>query len=403
MDKIYRRYSQIENISGIERKKIIQEMKLIKYLYAEGSKSNAEVCKHLKLSIPKSLSILNELIESDLVEKQGRGISIGGRKPDLFRLKENLFYVMVIDMGKFSTMISIFDNYNNNITGIQTFPLILDNNIETIDILQKHVEGLITQSGINQERLMGIGISMPGLVDGHLGANHTYLNFKDRSLKEILEERLNVPVFIENDAKAVALAEYRFGLAKGKKNVLVIFLDWGIGLGLILNGMLYRGVSGFSGEFSHIPIVEDGMLCHCGKRGCLETIASGNTLVRMVQEGIKSGENTILSSILENNLDKLDPKMVVDAACNGDQYSIRVLSEVGQNLGKGLAILIQLFNPELIILTTPIQQSLNTYSMTQVRQETSITVSEMGMEAGLMGAVAVVMENILEDFIRKTH
>jgi predicted NBD/HSP70 family sugar kinase len=191
----------------------------------------------------------------------------------------------------------------------------------------------------------------------------------------------------------------------------MLYLDWGIGLGLILNGKLYRGSTGFSGEFSHIPMIEDGLLCHCGKHGCIETIASGTAIARMVKEGMLSGKSSNMKSLINNDLEKIEIKLVVDAAFEGDQYAIRILTEVGYNLGKGIAILIQLFNPELIILggrvseagqyiTTPIQQALNTYCMRQIREKTEIQISEMKQFVGIMGAVAIVMEDIFENHIK---
>jgi N-acetylglucosamine repressor len=405
--------SYIENLKGLERKNIIQKIKTIKYLYVHGSKTNADICKHLRISAPKSFSLLNELINSDLIEKQGRGISIGGRKPDLYAIKEKSLFVLSIDIGLYKTRMSIFDNRNTSITGIKTYSVKLDNNRATLDILIGYINELIEESGIDSSKLMGIGISMPGLVDSVKGINYTHLNFGNKSIRDILIKEFNRPVFIENDAKAAALAEFRFGLAKKKKNVLVLYIDWGIGLGLILDGKLYRGSSGFAGEFSHIPMIENGLLCHCGKNGCIETVASGTAITRIAKEGIKSGRNSIINSLVNNDLDKIEIKTIVEAAHQGDQYAIGILSEMGYNLGKGIAILIQLLNPELIILggrvsevgqyiTTPVQQSLNTYCMRQIHEKTEIKISEMEHSVGIMGAIAIFMEDIFENHLRKT-
>jgi len=196
-------------------------------------------------------------------------------------------------------------------------------------------------------------------------------------------------------------------LARGRRDVLVLSLDWGIGLGIIMDGKLRSGITGFAGEIGHIPLVNDGALCYCGKRGCLETVASGIALARMAKEGIKSGQHSLLNELSDQEIDSIEPQLVIDAANRGDQYAINILSEVGINLGKGISILIQLFNPELIILggriaearqyiTTPIQQSINKYCMAQIREKTKIALSDLGKEADIMGPVAVVMENILK-------
>lgn len=402
----------IKKLNNIERKKHLQKVKIIKHLYVKGPKANADLGSHFKLSLPKSTSLLNELVAEGLVEKKGRGKSVGGRKPDLYGLKDNSLFVLSIDMERFKTRMAIFDNNNNNITDICTYPFRISKDLSAVEALYKHASDLIQSSGINTDKLMGIGISMPGLIASKEGNNYTYLltHNESESLQQILEKKFEKPVYIQNDVKSAALAEYRFGLARNKKDVLVISMDWGIGLGIIMDGKLRSGTFGFAGELGHIPLIEDGALCYCGKRGCLETVASGIALARMAKEGIKSGQISLLNKLSDQEIDQIEPSIIIEAANQGDQYAINILAETGINLGKGIAILIQLFNPELIILggkiaearqyiTIPIQQSINTYCMTQLRETTSIALSELGKDAGILGSVATVMENIFESQI----
>jgi N-acetylglucosamine repressor len=400
----------LEELNNIERKKYVQKIKIIKYLYVEGAQSIANIGNRLNISLPTLTGVITELIAEGLVEKQGRGKSGGGRKPDLYGLQENSLFVLGVEMGNHETRMAIFNNEDVNVTGTQTFSIRLSKDGQAIDALCQHARELIQQSGINPDKLIGIGINMPGLVDSRAGINHTYLQVPGQSLRQVLEEKLNKPVYIENDAKSIALAEYRFGLAEGKKDVLVISIDWGLGLGMLLNGKLYSGTSGFAGEFSHIPLIENGELCHCGKQGCLETVASGRALARLAKEGIRAGKSAMLNAIVEQDADTVEPHLVIEAAMKGDQYAIHILSQVGFHLGKGIAVLIQLLNPEMIILggrvaqanhyiITPIQQALHIYCMPQLREKTSIAVSRLGENAGLLGSVAMVMENIFEDHI----
>jgi N-acetylglucosamine repressor len=404
--------SYIGALNNIERKKHLQKIKIIKYLYIKGAKTNTDICSRFDISSPTSMGLLNELIAEGLVEKQGRGKSVGGRKPDLYGLKDNSLFVLSIHMERFKTQMAIFDNNNNNITNIRSFPFKISKDLSAVEQLYEYASDLIQSSGINTDKLMGIGISMPGLVASGEGSNYTYLLTPrdSESLQQILQKKFNKPVYIQNDVKSAALAEYRFGLAQSKKNVLVISMDWGIGLGVIMDGKLRAGTSGFSGEFGHIPLVEEGALCHCGKRGCLETVASGIALARMAKEGIKSGQSSILNRLTDQEIDQIEPQIIIDAANQGDQYAIKMLSDIGINLGKGIAILIQLFNPELIILggkiaeanqyiTIPIQQSINTYCMTQLRETTSLELSRLGKDAGILGSVATVMYNMFESQI----
>jgi len=158
------------------------------------------------------------------------------------------------------------------------------------------------------------------------------------------------------------------------------------------------------------------LLCHCGKRGCLETEASGLALVRKAKEGLKKGQTSVLNNLKKEELEKLEPETIIDAANKGDQFAINVLSEIGINLGKGIAILIQIFNPELVILegkiaeakqfiTTPIQQSMNTYCMMQLKERTKIELSTLGSNSSLFGGTIAVMDDIFKDQVSlvKSH
>ena len=409
-DFIFKNHSE-STLTNIERKKNLQKLKIIKHLYFEGETTNRKLCNTFKFSLPTSMLLLKQLIKEGIVEKRGQGDSVGGRKPDLFGLDENTFLVLSIHIERFKIRMVILNNAHN-ILFEQTVPIIISANTKIVDIIFDNAKNLISKSKINIEILMGVGVSMPGLVSTEEGKNLTYFleDQEENSLKEALEKRFLKPVVIFNDANSACLAEFRFGLAKNKKNVLVISMDWGIGLGIIMGGRLQTGTSGFAGELGHIPIVEDGILCYCGKAGCLETVASGIALVSKAKEHIKDGRPTILSSLINEDLKILEPDLIIEAANQGDQFSINLLSEIGSNLGKGIAILIQIFNPELIILggqiaeaaqfiTTPVQQSINTYAKIQLKDRTEVILSELGKKSSLLGVSQAVMDQIFTDRI----
>lgn len=400
----------LENSSNVERKKYLQKIRILQNLYFQGAQTNTEICDHFNISSPTSIRLLNQLIQEGWIKKDGLGKSAGGRKPDLYRLEDKCFYTVGIQLERFKIKMAVFDNHNKKIAEFEDIPFQIEEEKSIVDHLYEKTNDLIKNSGINPEDLLGIGISMPGLVSSQEGKNFTYfLNEEDsESLQQVLKKKFGKPVYILNDAKSACLAEFCFGLAHQKDNVLVISMDWGIGLGIIIEGKMHQGSSGFAGEFGHIPLIDDGLLCHCGKRGCLETVASGMALARMAREGIKAGESSVLSKFSAKEIERLQPQTIIDAANKGDQFAINILSRVGINLGKGIAILIQLFNPELIILegkfaeaqqfiTTPIQQSINTYCMAQLREKTTVSLSTLGDDSVLLGSVATVMENIFED------
>ena len=363
------------------------------------------------------MALINQLLDDGIVIKKGRGKSEGGRKPDLYGLKEHSFFVLSIHIERFKIKLALIDN-NHSIVKEEVLETQISPNSNIVDLLYDFAEAFLKASEIDHKKIMGVGISMPGLVSSEEGKNFTYyLTEQDpASLRDKFEDRFKKPVAILNDAKSASLAEFHFGLAKEKENVLVISMDWGVGLGIIMGGKIQTGVSGFAGEFGHIPMVEDGTLCHCGKRGCLETEASGLALVRKVKEGLEQGQTSVLNTLSDEALEKLEPDTIVEAANKGDQFAINSLSEIGISLGKGIAILIQIFNPELIVLegkiakakqfiTTPIQQSMNIYCMMQLKEKTNIELSNLGNNSSLYGGTIAVMDSIFRNQITmiKSH
>lgn len=395
----------------VEIKNYINKLRIVKELYTLGNNTASNICQLVGISLPTVNLLLTDLLEENIVIKEGRGQSQGGRKPDLYGLAPDSFYILGMDLSRYGAKAAIYNTKNEKVTKIKSVKLPLNNEAATLDSIHQFAMDVIQSSGIKDEKIIAVGISMPGLVDSVAGINHTYLKSGKRNLKEQLEAKFERKVFIENDARAKTLAEFKFGNNNTHKNVLGIFVDWGIGLGIIIDEKLYRGYSGFAGEFSHSPLFDSKEIsCSCGKRGCLESVASGGAVVRLAREAIALDKDSILARMSEGKEDNLEPSIVVEAAMAGDQRAISILSDVGLDLGRGIAILIQLINPELIILggaiaeanqyiTTPIQQALNIYSMAKLREKTSIELSRLGKEVGLRGAIAIVNEHIFEDTI----
>ncbi|MCM4160086.1 ROK family protein [Antarcticibacterium flavum] len=399
-------------INKVERKNLLQKIKILKYLYFNGPRTNSDICNVFKMSLPTSMNLLNQLQKEKLVVKKGLGNSAGGRRPDLFGLDDNTFLVLSIHIERFKIRMAIINN-THQILFEKTIPIVISANSEIVDMLHRHAQDLISESEIDTDILMGVGVSMPGLISIEEGRNLTYF-LKDQetaSLQSCLEKKFFKPVVIFNDANSACLAEFRFGLAKNKKDVLVVSMDWGIGLGIIMGGQLQTGTSGFAGEFGHIPVVENGALCYCGKTGCLETIASGIALVKKAEEKLRAGHGSVLGSNFRDEFISLEPSLIIKAANEGDQFAINLLTEIGTNLGKGLAILIQIFNPEEIILggqiaearqfiTTPVQQSINMYCKIQLKEDAAITLSELGKKSSLLGVTLAVMEGFFSNRVK---
>ncbi|MET4544578.1 N-acetylglucosamine repressor [Pedobacter africanus] len=397
-------------------KQLIHQYQLVKHLFNLGPCSVSALCRTMNMSTPSILKLISSLTAEGWIEKKGYGVSIGGRKPDLYSLKDKKILILCIDIALFHTKIAIIDNNYNYIVEAQTIALPISKSTRSdfLNILGSQVQDILKDHHISQEALIGCSVGMPGLIDSEKGKSYSYFlsDEEDISLTTEFEKTLKLPVVIQNDVNGSSMAEFTHGMAKGKQNVLILLMDLGVGLGIIMDGKLRKGACGFSGELGHIPFVENGALCYCGKHGCLETITSGNALSEMAKEGIMAGKNSMLNKLSKEELQRIEPAVIIEAANKGDQYAIQLLSNIGTYMGKGIAMLIQLFNPELIILsgkiaeakqyiTLPMQQAINTYCMTQIRERTTILSSELGENSRLLGYATTGIDHFLDTCIQK--
>ena len=389
---------------GVEQKKISQKKQILRTLYFFGSMSNSELSKIVKLSTPKINSLLVELVEDGLVAELGRGDSSGGRRPNIYGLVENGFYVVGITLNLNRTIISIFNSNNQEVGQPRFLPVKIHSEFEIFSSVKNSLDEILAEKNIDKTKVLAIGIELPGLFNQKQGINKTYFPGIS-NLSDKLRKLFGLPVYISHDSKLRAFTEQHFGLAKNKKNVLLLQVDWGLGLGIIINGKLYSGKSGYSGEFGHLPIVDNGVLCSCGKQGCLETIVSATAIARIAREGIQNGKSSLLKDLVRDDLEKIDISMIIEAANRGDQFAISIFSDVGYWLGKGIVYLVQIFNPELIVLggrvaeasqfiISPIKQAIYTFSNRDISDDTEIKFSALGQKAGPLGAAAYALDRI---------
>jgi predicted NBD/HSP70 family sugar kinase len=386
-----------------EKKKLYRN-KILKELYFVESLSCADLCIKIEKSFPITAKLLEELVAENMVIETGYAASTGGRRALNYSLQKNVMYLVSVAMDQFVTKIAIMDMQNNFVSPIEKIVLPLPNNPLALQMLIEKIAYVLSISGIPKEKFVGIGIGMPGFVDVKKGVNYSHLQLpNNKSITKYIGEKIGLPVFIDNDSSLIALAELRFGAARQEKNAMVINIGWGVGLGLILGGKLYRGHEGFAGEFSHIPLFLNGKLCWCGKSGCLETETSLLLIIEKAMEGLRAGRLSKITTLAAD-----DPEQACDTIINavkeGDQFAIELFSKAAYNIGKGVAILIHLLNPKVIILSgrgssagqiwiPPIQQALNEHCIQRLYQSTSIAISTLGKEAELIGAAALVMEN----------
>ncbi len=385
-------------------KKLSFKSQILTQLFYGGPLSCADLSDRLEKSLPFTNKLLSELITENYIVEKGFADSTGGRRPLTYSIKDDLLYVVAVSVDQRYTRVAIVDMHRNIVGKVKQFEIVLQGNEHALQQLSESIRETIDGCGIKKEKLAGIGIGMPGFIDIDKGINHTFFRSEAASIPDYISALTHLPVFIDNDSSVVALAELKFGAAAGSNNAMVINMNWGVGLGMVVNGNLFRGERGFAGEFSHIPLFNNNKLCSCGKTGCLETEASMLVIVERAIAGLQSGRNTALGSISQHDYD-IASREIMAAANRGDQFAIELLSEVGYHIGRGVAILVHLLNPALIILSgrgaaagriwkAPIQQAMNEHCIPRLADGTAIEVSAMGSHAEILGAAALVMEHL---------
>ena len=360
------------------------KLSILKRLYFSNPQSIAELSASIGKSVPNITNAVNKLLQLNLIEQDGLAPSTGGRRAAQFVPNEkHLPLILSIAIDQFYTSVVVVDFKNQYKTAINTEVIDLSED----DAYEKIIA--LTKTTIQQTdayQIYGIGVTIPGFVDSKTGKNNSYSsNSPFYDLKTNIQKEFNLPTFVENDSSAIAIAEHKFGSAKSIQDVMVVNLNWGVGLGMILDNELYRGHSGFAGEFSHIPLSDSNKLCSCGKKGCLEVDASLLAAVESATNSLKSGEVSSLQSIFKQQK-YLTGDQLLSAAIQGDQLAMEAVNKIGYMLGKGIATLIHIINPELVlisgrgakakdVLLPKIQSAVLEFSIKRLSQNTKIQFS----------------------------
>jgi len=250
-----------------------------------------------------------------------------------------------------------------------------------------------------------VGVTVPGMVDTRTGtvAFAPNLGWNDVPIRALLQQALELPVVVHNVTNSGALAEGRVGAAKGARSYVWVYVGSGVGAGIVIDGQLFSGTKGFSGEIGHCPIVDDGPLCSCGLRGCLETLASGKAIERIASEAARGSEPTRLSAYHA----PFDAAVVLEAARAGDAVAQRILRDVGQHLGVGLSYLINVLDPELVVLGGRVMEAADFIldgARASVARHTlrgskvEVVASTLGDRAGLIGSVLSAMDQAVRSY-----
>lgn len=397
--------SKSSSRSKISSKSVHFKRSILSYFANTGNTIIPELSKQLTISIPKATAVINELIQDGLVQDYGKVESTGGRKPNLYGVVPDSAFFIGVDVKQSHINIGLLNLQKNLVKVTDNLGYQLDNTQDSLDKLCQHINAFIASLSVPRDKILGIGLNLSGRINYATGYSYSFFFFGEEPLSEIIERKTGIRVFLENDTRAMAYGEFCTGAVAGEKDVLFLNLDYGIGVGILIDGQLYYGKSGYAGELGHIPIFDNELICHCGKKGCLETEASGWALTRMFHEKLQDGSTSVLT-LKERLPETITMEDIILAAKQEDVLAIELIAKVGENLGRGIAFLINVLNPELVILggslastkeyiELPIKTAINKYSLSLVNNDTQLKMSTLGEHAGIVGACLLVRDRAL--------
>ncbi|UFJ39611.1 ROK family transcriptional regulator [Brevibacillus humidisoli] len=390
-------------IGSFQWMKSVNKSVILNLIRLHGPISRAEIAKMCKLTPPTVTNIVGELLESGIVIESTLGESSGGRKPILLRINTEAFCVIGVNAGAKTLRViaTLLDNtvVKETVSRLPSRP----SAEEFLDTVKRAIRAVIDEVKLSQKPILGIGVGMHGLVNPENGvalfAPHPDL--RDVPVKDVLEEEFQLPVEVDNDVRAQAMAESWFGQAQGVANFISMYVGTGIGAGIFLNHQLFHGMSHTAGEIGHTTVDIDGPPCCCGNRGCLEALADGSAIARRAREAIEQGKSTLLAEWGAS--EEITGNMVYEAAKQGDQVAIDLLAQTGRYLGVGVANVIHTLNPSLIILSggvarageyvlEPLRKTVSARLMHKELENVKIVTSQLGKNSAAIGAATLVLQ-----------
>ena len=392
-------------LSNIDGKNAILKKQIIALCINEGDYSIADLSKELNTSIPTITKLVGELIEEGFLVDMGKQGTNGGRRPSIYGLNPSAGYFVGTEVRRRSISIAVTNFKGQLLEYQEEVPFTLMNSEASFKELCSYILDMLGKVDIAPEDVLAYGFNLSGRVNNETGYCFSYFIGEDRPIASFLEDELKRPVYVENDSRAMTYGEYICGVANDEDDMLFINVSWGLGMGMVSDGKLSYGKSGFSGEIGHFPLLDNDQICHCGKTGCLETGASGSALHRIFMEKLAEGRASLLSDKHSEGKEiTLDD--ILNAVNEEDVLAIEVVEEIGSVLGRAIAGLINIFNPELVViggivskvkeyLLLPIKSAIQKHSLNMVNKDTTIKFSKLGENAGPIGACMLSRSKLL--------
>ena len=388
-----------------DNKNSILKKTILRLCIQSGEYSIAALSEQINTSVPTVTKLIGELMDEGFMIELGKSGTSGGRRPSIYGLNPDAGYFIGLDIRHTHASIAVTDFKGGLVCFEDNIPFILEIDEACLHTISKNIRDFFVEHDLDWNRVLGMGISVAGRVNPKTGYSNLYSFDPERPINKILSEDLDIPVVIENDSRAMTYGEYLSGVVKKEKNVLFVNVSWGLGMGMILDGRLYYGTSGYSGEFGHFPLLDNDQICRCGKVGCLETGASGSALVRMISEQLQSGRASSLSRIFKDQ-GKVNLNDIFKAVQEEDILTIETIEKIGANLGRGLAGLINVFNPQLVVLggkvamagdylLLAVRSAVKRHAQTIANQDTAIKFSKLRNQAAPIGDCMLSRSHLL--------
>ncbi len=390
---------------GVVHKNNLLKRNIVAYMAASGPSTIAELTVALHISIPTMTKLVGELVEDKLVHENGKIETTGGRRPNIYGLTSSAIYFAGVNIGRDNIQFVVTDIQNNIVVSREENDFALVDTDACLQHICRSISEFIDTCGVDRQRILGLGVCIAGRVNPNTGRSYKYFTSNEESLTRIIEEAVGIRTLLENDTRARCYAEYNAGSPQDGQNILYLHLGRGVAIGIVMDGKLFYGKSGFAGEFGHTPFFDNEKICSCGKKGCLETEISGVAVEEKIVDRLHRGSNTILREKFERG-EHIHVDDVIDAARRDDNLSIELIEEVGEKAGKSIAFLINIFNPETVIIggnlshagdyiMLPLKASTNKFSLNLVYKDTRFRLSRMGQNAGALGAAMLMRGKII--------
>lgn len=363
--------------------------------------SRVELARLTGLGKSTVTTVVRQLLRGGFVEEVGSAESSGGRRPILIRLNPRAKMVVGLKLAPTQVTAGLV-TLTGDIVRETHVPLPVAND-RIVDALENAVRGVVDAAGLSleSEQILGIGVALPGIVDPVYGTSVSsyFLGWHNVPLKALLERRTGLPVNVDNDANAMALAEALYGAGKGYRHIIGVTVGIGIGAGILIDGHVYRGLHNGAGEIGHLTVDEQGFLCNCGKQGCLEAMAGDAAIVRLAQQFAPQGDLLPGYSTREG---------VIALAEQGDRAAIQAIETAGRLLGTALANLVNTVNPEVIViggeaalqagelLLAPVRDQIKRRAFSVMADGLAVLPSALGESAWLVGAGATVLQDVFQ-------